>query len=168
MRNQPVTVTVAATQDTGVKAIVSGLVMAQAKVLLASSLNEPASKASPEAGVCAKPYSGYIQFIANWRTELFRKEPETLWRLFPFGDAVVSTPPTSTDSNRALELDVGGGKGGGMRRSDAARNEEEEQQQGGGGQWTRAGGLGELSRGTRAAVPAEPGARAPTAVRDNI
>lgn len=79
--------------------------MAQARVLLASSLNEPGSKASPEAGVCGKPYSGYIQLIANWRTELFRKDPDTVVRLFPFGDTVQSTPVTSTDSDNVVELD---------------------------------------------------------------
>lgn len=144
-------------QDTGIKAIVSGLVMAQAKVLLASSLNEPASKMYPEAGVCAKPHSGYIQLIADWRTELFRKEPETLWRLFPFGNATVSAPATSTDSNRFLELDVGG-EGRGMK-NDVSRNREKAAE----GPKKRIEGVGELNRARRAAVPAEPAGPAATA-----
>lgn len=79
--------------------------MAQARMLLASSLNNPALKASPEAAVCQKPFSGYIQLIVGWRTDIFRQNPETVVRLFPFGDAVVSTRVTSTDTDSVVERD---------------------------------------------------------------
>lgn len=93
-------------QDTGIKAIVSGLVIAQARMLLASSLNNPAMKDSPEATVCQKPFSGYIQLIVEWRTTIYRKAPDTVMRLFPFGDTIVSTPrATSTDTDSLLEHD---------------------------------------------------------------
>jgi len=110
-------------QDTGIKAIVSGLVIAQAKMLLASSLNDPATKDSPEAAECQKPFSGYIQLIVKWRTGFFRVPADSTVRLFPFGDAVVSTPATTTDSESVAERDgegetvsevegEGGGEGG--------------------------------------------------------
>ncbi|CAM9544119.1 unnamed protein product, partial [Pylaiella littoralis] len=92
-------------EDTGIKAIVSGLVIAQARVLLASSLNSPSSKGNPEAAVCQKPFSGYIQLITEWRTELFRKDPATVVRLFPFGDPVALVTATSTDSENVVEHD---------------------------------------------------------------
>lgn len=72
-------------QDSGIKAIVSGLVMAQSVILLASSLNAESSK-NPDAFVCEKHSSGYVHLIAEWRTKIFQKGPETLIRLFPFGD----------------------------------------------------------------------------------
>lgn len=83
----------------------SGLVIAQARVLLASSLNNPASKDSPEAGVCQKPFSGYIQLIVEWRMNIFRQAPESVVRLFPFGDTIVSSPATSTDTDSVVERD---------------------------------------------------------------
>ncbi|CAM9450103.1 unnamed protein product [Pylaiella littoralis] len=137
-------------QDTGIKAIVSGLVMAQARVLLASSLNKPGSKASPEAGVCGKPYSGYIQLIANWRTELFRKDPDTVVRLFPFGDTVQSTPVTSTDSDNVVELD------GEEGMSDVVRVETRKAEE-----KKKAEGLGKLSIATAAGAAAGAEAAAP-------
>lgn len=89
-------------QDTGIKAIVSGLVIAQSRMLLASSLNKPASKDSPEAAMCQKPFSGYIQLIVEWRTKLYRKNPDTVVRLFPFGDTIISTRATSTDTDSSV------------------------------------------------------------------
>eukprot|EP00903_Cladosiphon_okamuranus_P019123 g17595.t1 len=91
--------------DTGVKAIVSGLVIAQAQVLLASSLNHWTAKDIPGSSVCQKPFSGYVELIAEWRTELFRKPPETVVRLFPFGEMIVEPVATSTDSDNVVELD---------------------------------------------------------------
>ncbi len=92
-------------QDTGIKAIVSGLVIAQARMLLASSLNDPTTKDIPEAAECQKPFSGYIQLIVKWRTDFFRRPADSTVRLFPFGDAVVSTPSTTTDSENIAERD---------------------------------------------------------------
>ena len=92
-------------QDTGIKAIVSGLVIAQAQVLLASSLNHWSAKDIPGASVCQKPFSGYIELIAEWREELFRRPPETVVRMFPFGEVVKDPVATSTDSDNVVELD---------------------------------------------------------------
>eukprot|EP00752_Nemacystus_decipiens_P011546 g10252.t1 len=92
-------------KDTGIKAIVSGLVIAQAQVLLASSLNHWSAKDIPGADVCQKPFSGYIELIAEWRTELFRKPPESVVRLFPFGEVIVDPVATSTDSDNVVEHD---------------------------------------------------------------
>lgn len=92
-------------QDTGIKAIVSGLVIAQSRMLLASSLNDPATKESPEAAECQKPFSGYIQLIVKWRTDVFRRPADSVVRLFPFGDAVASTPATTTDIESVAERD---------------------------------------------------------------
>lgn len=59
--------------------------MAQSVVLLASSLNAESTR-NPDACVCQKHSSGYVRLIAEWRTRIFRKDPETMVRLFPFGD----------------------------------------------------------------------------------
>ena len=97
--------------------------IAQAQVLLASSLNHWSAKDIPGASVCQKPFSGYIELIAEWRTELFRKPPQTVVRLFPFGEVIVEPVATSTDSDNVVEHDgegamievkedLEGGKGG--------------------------------------------------------
>lgn len=83
----------------------SGLVIAHARMLLASSLNDPATKDSPEAAVCQKPFSGYIQLIVEWRTHIYRKSPDTVMRLFPFGDTIISTRATSTETDSGAEHD---------------------------------------------------------------
>lgn len=54
--------------------------------MIASSLNAPWTKVLPKASVCQKPYSGYISLITEWRSQLYRKDPDTIIRLFPFGD----------------------------------------------------------------------------------
>lgn len=74
-------------------------------MLLASSLNHWSAKDIPGASVCQKPFSGYIELIAEWRTELFRKPPETVVRLFPFGEVIKDPVATSTDSENVVELD---------------------------------------------------------------
>lgn len=92
-------------------------------MLLASSLNHWSAKDIPGASVCQKPFSGYIELIAEWRTELFRKPPQTVVRLFPFGEVIVDPVATSTDSDNVVERDgegamieveedLGEGKGG--------------------------------------------------------
>eukprot|EP00752_Nemacystus_decipiens_P002967 g2756.t1 len=90
-------------EDTGIKAIVSGLVIAHARTVLASSLNNPATKDNPEAALCQKPFSGYIQLIVEWRTNIYRRSPDTVVRLFPFGERVVSTRATSTETDSGVE-----------------------------------------------------------------
>lgn len=65
-------------------------------------------KDSPEAAVCQKPYSGYIRLIVEWRTRMYRKSPDTVVRLFPFGDTIISTRATSTDTDSGVERDVEG------------------------------------------------------------
>lgn len=74
-------------------------------MLLASSLNNPATKDSPEAAVCQKPFSGYIQLIVEWRMNIFRKTDETVVRLFPFGETIISTRATSTDTDSGVGRD---------------------------------------------------------------
>ena len=79
-----------------------------------------------QASVCQKPFSGYVEMIADWRTELFRKPPESLIRLFPFGELEVPPVATSTDSANVVEQDgegamieVRGTQAGRARGSDA-------------------------------------------------
>lgn len=66
------------------KAFVSGMAVASAQVMIASSLNKPMTKTIPEANVCQKPYSGYITLISEWRAEILKKPRNSLIRLFPF------------------------------------------------------------------------------------
>lgn len=95
------------------KAIVSGLVIAGARVLLASSLNTPSSKTNSLACVCQKPFSGYVQLISEWRANIYRKNPDSLVRLFPFEELEEYVPATSTDSDLVSEVDgEGTGQGG--------------------------------------------------------
>lgn len=93
-------------QDSGVRAIVSGLVVASSRVLIASSLNLPRTKAIPEACVCQKPYSGYIKLITEWRQHLFRKDPGTVIRLYPFGDDDSMTPDHGSHSLKSAKIAV--------------------------------------------------------------
>lgn len=78
------------------KAIVSGLVVASSKVMIASSLNSPETKSIPDALSCQKPYSGYIKLITDWRVQLFRKHPDSVVRLFPFDDEPVESEEPNT------------------------------------------------------------------------
>lgn len=73
-------------QDSGIKAFVSGLAVASSEVMIGSSLNDPETKTTAEAYRCQKPYSGYIKLITEWREDMLGKAPESVFRLFPFGD----------------------------------------------------------------------------------
>lgn len=75
---------VVASQDSGVRAFVSGLAVASSQVMIGSSLNDPRTKDILDAYRCEKPYSGYITLITEWREEILHKEPETVVRMFPF------------------------------------------------------------------------------------
>lgn len=93
-------------QDSGMKAIVSGLVVASSRTLIASSLNHPSTKDTPEACKCQKPYSGYIKLITEWRQHLFRKEASSVIRLYPFGDdeGLVTAQQTKPPGKIAVRL----------------------------------------------------------------
>ena len=61
--------------------------------------------------MCQKPFSGYIHLITDWRTRLLHKIPETVVRLFPFGEFEREEAfATSTDSNapKTRQLSVEG------------------------------------------------------------
>ena len=73
-------------QDSGVRAFVSGLVVASSEVMLGSSLNDPDCKRLPEASKCQKPFSGYIELITEWRENVVGKSAGSVVRLFPFED----------------------------------------------------------------------------------
>eukprot|EP00904_Undaria_pinnatifida_P008194 jgi/Undpi1/4504/HiC_scaffold_17.g07858.m1 len=73
-------------KDSGIKAFVSGLAVASSEVMIGSSLNDPETKTTAEAYRCQKPYSGYIKLITEWREDMLGKTPESVFRLFPFGD----------------------------------------------------------------------------------
>lgn len=75
-----------ATQDAGVKAMITGLVSASAGYLLSSSFNASSSN------ICQKPHSKYIDLVAEWRLGLLGKDPLSMGELFP----VFDEPPTFT------------------------------------------------------------------------
>lgn len=52
--------------------------------MIGSSLNDPGTKAVPEASRCQKPYSGYITLITEWRDEILHKPGDSVIRIFPF------------------------------------------------------------------------------------
>lgn len=64
-------------QDSGVKAMISGLVSASAGFLLSSSFNGSGSNE------CQKPHSKYIDLVSEWRLDLLGKYPESIGELFP-------------------------------------------------------------------------------------
>lgn len=64
-------------QDTGVKAIVSGLVSASSRVLLSSSHGASGSNK------CQKLNSKYINMIVEWRTDVYRGDEDSVVALFP-------------------------------------------------------------------------------------
>lgn len=111
-------------------------------MLLASSLNDPTTKDSPEAAECQKPFSGYIQLIVKWRTDFFRRPADSMVRLFPFGDAIVSTPATTTDSETIAERD-----GEEETESEVEDEGEEEDAEGNGGEPGEEGAEGEQGTG---------------------
>ncbi|CAM9651549.1 unnamed protein product [Choristocarpus tenellus] len=72
-------------EDSGIKAMVSGLVSANARVMLASSLAKVMSTevALDKESACQKPTSKYITLVQEWRVEVLGRSPETVVRLFP-------------------------------------------------------------------------------------
>lgn len=66
------------------RAFVSGLAVASSEIMIGSSLNDPGTKAVPEASRCQKPYSGYITLITEWRDEILHKPGDSVIRIFPF------------------------------------------------------------------------------------
>lgn len=65
------------------RAFVSGLAVASARVMIASSLNDHDTSYMAEALECQKPYSGYIHLIAEWRNEITYKDPDTTINVWP-------------------------------------------------------------------------------------
>lgn len=70
------------TQDTGIKALVSGLAVATSKVMIASSFNGHNTSRVPGARRCHKPHSGYIYLIAEWREQIGEKDSGSVVRVF--------------------------------------------------------------------------------------
>ena len=64
-------------QDAGVKAMISGLVSASAKVLLSSSFNTSGSSE------CQKHHSKYIDLVAEWRFDMLAKGLQSVGHMFP-------------------------------------------------------------------------------------
>eukprot|EP00752_Nemacystus_decipiens_P010743 g9565.t1 len=89
--------------DSGVRAFVSGLAVASSELMIGSSLNDPGTKAVPEASRCQKPYSGYITLITEWRDEILHKPADTVVRIFPFE---YPPPEEEEEANDQPEVDA--------------------------------------------------------------